>query len=111
MILYWNCRGCSSMKFVANCKQLVSNYKPFILSLTKTWICGENADKAIQHLGFNHNTRQKVLRFSRGICLLWNDDSISIYLLLNHRNLLHVHVSSNHFNGFPATICYSLSRT
>lgn len=85
MIFSWNCRGCSSFKFIATCRQFVVSYKSKILILLETWIAGTKVDQAIRRLCFYFNIRQEAKGFSGGIWLLWNDESVKIDVLISHK--------------------------
>jgi len=80
-IIYWNVRGAASKSFIRNTKNLIATYKPCVLIIAEPRISGDNANRKIRSLGFQHFVKTDACGFSGGIWILWNDSIGKVTIL------------------------------
>lgn len=79
-------------------------YKPAFLILTKPWISDGRTDKVIHKLGFQFHVREEPIGFFSGIWVLWSNPSITINVLFQSWQLIHLDIIQNDFHGILSTV-------
>lgn len=92
-IFSWNCQGAASPRFCRALASFIQGYKPEIIVLVEPRISGSQADHAIRKIGYAHSHRVESQGFSGGIWILWKP-SVTVEALFNHRQFIHVKITS-----------------
>lgn len=71
-IISWNVRGVAGTNFKRIFKEMVRNYNPNLVLLTKTRLSGDRANSISRSLGYERFVKVDAMGFSKGIWVLWN---------------------------------------
>lgn len=92
-IFAWNCQGAASSRFHTALNSYLQGCRPDILILVEPRISGLKADVAIKKIGFANSHRVEAQGYSGGIWVMWRDTH-TINVLQNHRQFVHMEVTS-----------------
>lgn len=106
-ILVWNCRGAGSKRFHGVIMDLLYLYKPDIVVLLETWVSGEKADKVVRGLGFPSSHRVEPQGYSGGIGVLWKSKDISVDVLQDDSQFVHMKVVQENNSSWLFTALYA----
>ncbi|XP_075636523.1 uncharacterized protein LOC142608717 [Castanea sativa] len=105
-VIVWNCRGPIRPNFVSSVMDLVRDFDPTILIVTKTRVGGSKAKEIIDRLPFDGAIHVDTVGYAKGIWLLWNYDAVEITQLASTEQEIHaiVKVSSSSFSWIISAI-------
>lgn len=85
-LMSWNCRGLGNPRTVRQIRRWYSSLAPDMLFLSETKIKKEVAEKLKERVGFSNAIGVSSIGLSGGLCLMWNEDSISFTLVSFSQN-------------------------
>ena len=108
-IIYWNVRGAASKSFSRNTKNLIATYKPCVFIIAEPRISGENANRKIKSLGFQHSVKTNARGFSSGIWILWNDSIGKVTVLSTKPQIITVLIEKRNERPWILSAVYANS--
>ncbi|KAI9126145.1 hypothetical protein K1719_002566 [Acacia pycnantha] len=107
-IVYWNTRGCCDPSLFRNLKTLFLGPKPNILILADTRISDESRLHHLRRLGFDCLRMIPSIGRSGGIAVLWDSDAVSISVLEEDRQFMHMSCDVRGLSNFILTGVYAI---
>ena len=97
-IIVGNCRGAHSPNFGCDIADLVKDYLPTMMIVTKTRVGGERAKTITDRLLFDGAIQADTMGYAGGIWLLWNSDAVKVTHLSLTEQEIHALVKVSCFN-------------
>jgi exonuclease III len=92
-VFLWNCRGAASTGFYRACKNYIDNNRPDIFVIMETRVDPKKLEKTLNLLGFDKMVYENCRGFAGGILVAWKEDSVTVNLLKNDFQFLHLSVT------------------
>ncbi|KAJ4832557.1 hypothetical protein Tsubulata_000126 [Turnera subulata] len=105
-IITWNVQGAGKDEFSRTFKEVCRVNKSEVVVIVEPRLSGIRASRIIRRLNFSHSHRIEARGFSGGIWLLWDGNLISVDVLFNHTQLMHVRLTKGN-ESFLFTAVYA----
>ncbi|KAK4274572.1 hypothetical protein QN277_017771 [Acacia crassicarpa] len=93
-LLSWNCQGLGRALTVKNLRDLVSKFRPSILFLMETKMCSGKLKRIKRKCGFEQEITVDPRGLTGGLSVWWHD-SITITVMYQSKNIIHVIAEAN----------------
>lgn len=88
--IIWNTRGANNAEFCRHCKSMISIHKSIMLVLLETKMVDHSS--LTDEFGFQCHIKSSAIRASRGLVIMWTDDSLNITDISINNQVIHVSV-------------------
>lgn len=86
----WNCSGAESHQFYTHLMEMIRSYKPEVLALLEARVSSNHAKKIVENSYFTNFLAAEACGFARGICFLWDKNSVEIEEISMHDQIIDV---------------------
>ncbi|KAK4264548.1 hypothetical protein QN277_025707 [Acacia crassicarpa] len=106
--LFWNTRGASDKGLFRNLKSICSGPRPCLISLAETHTADASKFRGLSKLGFDRSWIVPSVGRSGGLAVAWDSNRISVSVLEDDRQFVHLYCQIHQKLPFFLTIVYAV---